>query len=115
MEQNRGSTFVAEMKKALEYQPTVLLVCQWNEWAGQVDHIGSYEDAYNVSLTNDLEPTALAECGGYQHRDDAGQLPVCDTGWGFFDLNILSATLQVGSADALMMRRARHLLATAPQ
>jgi hypothetical protein len=68
-----------------------------------VDHIGSYEDAYNVSLTNDLEPTALAECGGYQHRDDAGQLPVCDTGWGFFDLNILSATLQVGSADDFMM------------
>jgi hypothetical protein len=93
--QNRGSTYVAEMKVAVGYKPTVLLVCQWNEWAGQADHVGSYEDAYNISLTNDMEPTALAECGGYQHKDDAGQLPVCDTGWGFFNLNLLAATLQV--------------------
>ena len=31
----------------------------------------------------------------YQHADDAGQLPVCDTGWGFFNLNLLAATLDV--------------------
>ena len=49
---------------------------------------------FSQSFTNDLEPTALAECGGYQHKDDAGQLPVCDTGWGFFNLNLLAATLQ---------------------
>jgi hypothetical protein len=73
----------------------VLLVCQWNEWDGQPDHTGSFEDTYNVSLSNDMEPTALAECGGYQHAADAGQLPMCDTGWGFFNLNLLAAALHV--------------------
>ena len=64
------------------------------QWNGQPDGHAGQVDAYNISFTNDLEPTALAECGGYQHRDDAGQLPVCDTGWGFFNLNLLAATLQ---------------------
>eukprot|EP01052_Picozoa_sp_SAG31_P013405 SAG31_NODE_805_length_11970_cov_3.710793_2_plen_1098_part_00 len=93
--QNRGATLTAEMAQAVKYRPTVLLVCQWNEWAGQPDHkVGGFVDAYNLSYTNDLEPTALSECGGYQHADDSGQLPICDTGWGFFNLNLLAATLQ---------------------
>jgi hypothetical protein len=98
--QNRGSTLTAEMNVANRLRPTVLLVCQWNEWAGQPDAppgsktSTTFVDAFNLSFTNDLEPTALAECGGYQHRDDAGQLPVCDTAWGFFNLNLLSALLQ---------------------
>jgi plastocyanin len=59
-----------------------------------LEQVGGFVDAYNLSFTNDLEPTSLAECGGYQHASDAGQLPVCDTGWGFFNLNLLRATLQ---------------------
>jgi hypothetical protein len=59
-----------------------------------LEQVGGFADAYNLSFTNDLEPTALAECGGYQHASDAGQLPVCDTAWGFFNLNLLRATLQ---------------------
>jgi len=110
MPQNRGATFVSEMATAIRYRPSVLLVCQWNEWLGQGDHTGSYEDAYNISLTNDMEPTALAECGGYQHAEDAGQLPVCDTGWGFFNLNLLSATLHAYRES--MRTTTRH--ATAP-
>ena len=109
-EQNRGSTYVAEMKVAVEHKPTVLLVCQWNEWAGQADHVGIYEDAYNISLTNDMEPTALAECGGYQHKDDAGQLPVCDTGWGFFNLNLLAATLQIYRESILSVHAENTIL-----
>ena len=35
--QNRGATLTAEMAVAVKYRPTVLLVCQWNEWAGQPD------------------------------------------------------------------------------
>ena len=94
--QERGATLTKEMAVAMKYKPTILLVCQWNEWAGQPDKkAGGYADAYNISLTNDLEPTSLAECGGYQHADDAGQLPVCDTGWGFFNLNLLSSLLAV--------------------
>ena len=60
-----GATLVQEMSVAARWQPEVLLVCQWNEWNGQPDgHPGGFVDAYNISFTNDLEPTALAECGG---------------------------------------------------
>ena len=35
---------------------------------------------FGSQLSNELEPVSLTECGGYVHHDDAGQLPVCDTG-----------------------------------
>jgi hypothetical protein len=35
--QDRGATLTAEMSVAVKYRPTILLVCQWNEWAGQPD------------------------------------------------------------------------------
>lgn len=35
--QDRGATLTAEMAVAVKYRPTILLVCQWNEWAGQPD------------------------------------------------------------------------------
>jgi hypothetical protein len=47
--QERGATFTAEMATAVRYKPTVLLVCQWNEWAGQPDgKVGGFVDAYNL-------------------------------------------------------------------
>ena len=35
--QERGATLTAEMAVAVKYRPSILLVCQWNEWAGQPD------------------------------------------------------------------------------
>jgi hypothetical protein len=48
--------------------------------------------AYDVDLGNAI---SHARVNRYQHANDAGQLPICDTGWGFFNLNLLAATLQV--------------------
>eukprot|EP00041_Stephanoeca_diplocostata_P025064 m.648631 g.648631 ORF g.648631 m.648631 type:complete len:238 (-) comp22662_c0_seq9:722-1435(-) len=88
-----GATFVKTMESARMYTPSVLLVCQWNEFAGQPTVPGTeYVDSYNLSLTNDMEPVSLTECG-YTRPGDQGQLPRCDTGWGMFPVNLLRASL----------------------
>ncbi len=93
--QRRGETFVAEMNYARRLQPQILLVTQWNEWAGAPDgNTNAYTDDYNLTLNNEIEPVSLTECGGYVHQNDEGQLPICNTGYGFRNLNVLSATLQ---------------------
>ena len=94
--QRRGSTLVAEFSSAAAHSPSVTLICQWNEWAGQPDGLTSgYVDIYNLTFSNDLEPVSPTECGGYQHAQDAGQLPVCNQGWGFANLGLLTAALRV--------------------
>jgi len=95
-----GATFLATMLQALATQPQFLLVCQWNEFAGNPDGSASYVDTYNATFSNDMEPTSTTECGGYVHHDDERQLPVCDDGWGFFPLNLLTASLH-SYADSL--------------
>jgi hypothetical protein len=93
--QRRGETLVSEMQHARQLQPKILLVTQWNEWAGAPDgNKNAYSDDYNLTLSNEIEPVSLTECGGYIHHDDEGQLPVCNTGYGFRNLNVLAATLQ---------------------
>lgn len=100
--QMRGSTLVAELASAATHAPSVTLICQWNEWAGQPDGLSSgYVDIYNLTFSNDLEPVSPTECGGYQHAKDAGQLPVCNQGWGFANLGLLSAALRVYRNPAL--------------
>lgn len=91
---NRGATFVQTMEQGLRVQPRVLMVCQWNEFAGQPGGPGdgSFVDSYNVTFTNDMEPISSSECG-YARTGDAGQLPRCNTGYGFFPLNLLRASL----------------------
>ena len=90
---NNGATFVKTMESAMRTNPSVLLVCQWNEFAGQPGGPpGQYVDSYNVSLTNDMEPISLSECA-YVRPGDKGRLPICDSGWGFFSLNLLKASL----------------------
>jgi hypothetical protein len=56
-------------------------------------HRRRYTDDYNLSLSQEIEPVSLTECGGYVHRGDAGQLPACGMGYGFRNLNVLAATL----------------------
>lgn len=93
--QRRGETFVSEMQHARQLQPRILLVTQWNEWTGAPDgNQNAYTDDYNLTLSNEFEPVSLTECGGYVHQNDEGQLPLCNTGYGFRNLNILAGTLQ---------------------
>lgn len=93
--QHDGSTFVRTMQAALAAKPSVLLICQWNEFAGQPDAPNTtFVDIYNSTFSNDMEPVSLTECA-YVRKDDRGQLPVCNTGWGYFNLNILAASLAV--------------------
>lgn len=92
-----GSTFVFTMQSALAHKPSVLLVCQWNEFAGQPGGPSpgaSFVDSYNLTLTNDMEPVSLSECA-YTRPGDQGQLPRCNTGWGMAPLNLLRASLAV--------------------
>ena len=103
---NKGATFVKTMETASRLQPTVLLVCQWNEFAGQPGGPpGQYVDSYNTSLTNDMEPISLSECA-YVRPGDKGQKPVCNTGWGFFPLNLLAASLKAysGAVNTTLIR-----------
>ena len=113
--QRRGETFVSEMQHARHMQPKILLVTQWNEWAGAPDgNSNAYTDDYNLTLSNEIEPVSLTECGGYVHKDDKGQLPVCNTGYGFRNLNVLAATLQVYRDDTQVTREATTVVRLGP-
>ena len=104
---NHGATFVKTMETAVKLDPQILLICQWNEFAGQPGGPpGQYVDSYNSSLTNDMEPISLSECA-YVRPGDKGQLPVCNTGWGYFPLNLLKASLSVfrGVVDRVSVLR----------
>jgi len=63
------------------------VVCQWNEFAGTRNGAKEYADSYNVSLSNDIEPISLTDCGYVRPHDRS-----CG-GWGFFYLNMLSAAM----------------------
>ena len=53
-----------------------------------------------------MEPISLSECA-YVRPGDKGQLPVCNTGWGYFPLNLLKASLSVfrGGVDRVSVLR----------
>lgn len=79
----------AQLEYARTVKPEFLVVCQWNEFAGTPESptVKHYADSYNVSLSNDLEPTSLTDCGVARPNDRG-----C-VGWGFAPLNMLSAML----------------------
>eukprot|EP00054_Salpingoeca_dolichothecata_P005104 m.33155 g.33155 ORF g.33155 m.33155 type:complete len:511 (-) comp15155_c0_seq1:25-1557(-) len=82
-----GSTFTTEMQHARALLPEFLLICQWNEFAGQPNSAKAWVDSYNATLSNDMEPVSLTECG-YRRPNDR----TCG-GWGFQPLNLIRATL----------------------
>jgi hypothetical protein len=95
-----GATWLRQMQYlATLEQLDFLVVCQWNEFAGQPDGSTGYTDSYNVTLSNDMEPTSLDLCG-YVHDGDAR----CG-GWGFYYLNLLAASLEVlyGSSKSALV------------
>ena len=52
---NNGATFVKTMESAVKLQPKILLICQWNEFAGQPGGPpGVFVDSYNATLTNGM-------------------------------------------------------------
>jgi len=84
-----GTTYIETFKAALEDRPRVVLLHQWNEFAGQAEGQGYgpnrdiYVDSYSVELSDDLEPVSLTAPG---YRGDKG-------GWGFYYLNLTHALL----------------------
>jgi len=86
-----GTTYIESFKAAIEEQPRVVLLHQWNEYAGQPEGQGSgpkhevYVDTYSVELSDDLEPVSLTAPG---YRGDKG-------GWGFYYLNLTRALLDL--------------------
>jgi len=90
-----GATFIEEFKTALTARPRFLLINQWNEFTGQENGQGFgpnhdvYVDAYNVPLSDDIEPTSLTAVG---YR--GGQ------GWGFYYQNLTRALIAVYHGQA---------------
>jgi hypothetical protein len=84
-----GSTYLESFRPAFEHRPRVVLLHQWNEYAGQPEGQGygenkdRYVDSYSVELSDDIEPVSLSSPG---YRSDPG-------GWGFLYTNLTQAIL----------------------
>eukprot|EP01116_Phalansterium_solitarium_P016048 TRINITY_DN3633_c0_g1_i3.p1 TRINITY_DN3633_c0_g1~~TRINITY_DN3633_c0_g1_i3.p1 ORF type:complete len:474 (+),score=181.44 TRINITY_DN3633_c0_g1_i3:522-1943(+) len=82
-----GSTLLEEFKQAVHLQPKYLVLCQWNEFIGQPAGQGYglnhsiYVDIFNVTFSNDMEPTSLSQVG---YRSTRG-------GWGLYYVNCVRA------------------------
>ncbi len=85
-----GATYVETFKAALENKPRVVMLHQFNEFAGQREGGGMgpgndiYVDTYNVELSDDLEPVSLTAPA---YRGNGG--------WGYYYLNLTRALLDL--------------------
>lgn len=85
-----GSTYIETFKAALENKPRVVLLHQFNEFAGQMEGQGYgpdksiYVDSYNVELSDDLEPVSLTAPA---YRGNGG--------WGFYYWNLTHALVDL--------------------
>lgn len=93
-----GYTLYQQMEAAMSSKPRVLLLSQWNEFAGQTNghaygpDAECYGDSYSRELSNDIEPTSLDSSDCYA-RPNATCL-----GWGMYYANLFSALLRGGLA-----------------
>ena len=105
-----GATYLEEFKYAMTVHPKFLLICQWNEFAGQAIGAGygpkhdQFVDCYNVPLSNDIEPTSLTSCA---YRGCGG--------WGFRYLNLTRAMITLYKAPTskrsiLVISNTNHLM-----
>lgn len=91
-----GYTLYRQMDAAMGSKPTVLLLSQWNEFAGQPNGGGygadkeCYGDSYSRDLSNDIEPTSLSSTDCYMRPNST-----C-LGWGMYYANLFSALLRGG-------------------
>ena len=70
-----GATLVQFMDAAFRYEPEVIMIQQWNEFAAP--------DQYGVEASNDIEPTVI-------HRLDG---PYSD-GWGYYYLDLVTKLIR---------------------
>jgi hypothetical protein len=90
-----GATYIETFNAALKHRPRVILLHQFNEFAGQAEGHGYgpdrdiYVDSYSVELSDDIEPVSLTAIG---YRGDAG-------GWGFYYLNLTQALINLYRQD----------------
>jgi hypothetical protein len=70
-----GATLVQYMAAAFRYEPEVIMIQQWNEFAAP--------DQYGVEASNDIEPTVI-------HRLDG---PYSD-GWGYYYLDLVTKLIR---------------------
>ena len=91
-----GATFAETFNVALKHRPKVILLHQFNEFAGQPPGHGLgpnkdiYLDSYSVELSDDIEPVSMTAAG---FRGDHG-------GWGFYFLNLTRALLDIYNGQA---------------
>ena len=89
---DHGAPYLESWKVAFETHPRFLQIHQWNEFAGQTNETGMgagvkkkvFGDEYNLDFSDDLEPTALDQCG---FRDCGG--------WGYYYLNLTKALVSL--------------------
>jgi hypothetical protein len=87
---DHGAPYLESWKVAFESRPRFIQVHEWNEFAGQPGVTGMGEgikrkvfgDQYNLDLSDDMEPTALDQCG---YRDCGG--------WGYYYMNLTKALI----------------------
>lgn len=77
-----GTTYLREFAEALRDHPRFLLINQFNEFAGEPPSATVHVDTYTESLSDDIEPTSLTDCGY-----------VSCGGWGFYYLNLTRALI----------------------
>jgi hypothetical protein len=88
MGHENGYTYLKEWQTAFAVRPRFLLICQWNEFAGQPEGAGygpkhdMYVDSYSPELSNDIEPTSLTT-PAYRGKG----------GWGYLYLNLTQAAI----------------------
>ena len=97
--QHQGSTLLLQMQAAMKVpRPKFVIVSQWNEFTATSCSLPapdggrwwphkSCADTYNNTLTDDIEPTSLTECGDIKPGDER-----CG-GYGFTALNYLRAAI----------------------
>lgn len=95
MGHENGYTYLKEWQTAFSIRPRFLLICQWNEFAGQPKASGYgpkhdvYVDCFSPELSNDIEPTSLTTPA---YRGNGG--------WGYFYLNLTQAAIQLYHSQA---------------
>jgi hypothetical protein len=104
--QHQGSTLLLQMQAAMkEPRPKFVIVSQFNEFTATSCSLPapdggrwwphkSCADTYNSTLSDDIEPTSLTECGDIKPGDER-----CG-GWGFTPLNYLRASIWAGLRHA---------------
>ena len=85
-----GYTYLKEWQDALKVKPRYLLICQWNEFAGQADGSGygskkdQFVDCYSPEFSNDIEPASRSL---HAYRGNGG--------WGYTYMNFTRSAIQL--------------------